>query len=230
VKIKSARLLAWEAICVIWVSVAGWILHFAFELSGYNHRMALVAAVNESAWEHTKLYFWPGLVYMLVQYTYTRDVANNYWLGKAMALAVTPLVIFAVYFSYLAWINAMGTEGTLFAMLAIMTFGVICGQAVSYRVLTRPPLGPSYGRYAAMLTAITVFCFSTFTFFPPHVRLFENFYCYEYTGDFGFLPDYEPYRVFLKKDDPRAKPGGGVQYCKAVYERRRKEKEVAAKP
>ena len=109
-----------------------------------------------------------------------------------------------------------------------MTFGVMCGQAVSYKVLTRPPLGPGYGRYAAILTAITVFCFSTFTFFPPHVRLFENFYCYEYTGDFGFLPDYEPYRVFLKKDDPRAKPGGGVQYCKAVYERRRATEVVAA--
>jgi hypothetical protein len=220
-KIKSVKLLLWEIGCVIWASAAGWILHFAFELSGYKKPMALFAAVNESAWEHTKLYFWPGLAYMLVQYTYTRDVAHNYWLGKALALAVTPISIFIVYFSYFAWVNATGAEATLAAMLTIMGAGIVIGQSVSYRVLTMPPIKLAQGPVPAALLAALVAMFSTFTYFPPHVRLFENFYCYTYTGDYGFLPDYEPYRVFLKKDDPRAKAGGGVNYCKAVYAKRR---------
>ncbi|MDH4022175.1 MAG: DUF6512 family protein [Gammaproteobacteria bacterium] len=227
-KINSVKLLAWESVGVLWISVAGWILHFAFELSGYDRRMALIAAVNESAWEHAKLYFWPGLVYALVQYTYTRAVARNYVLGKALSLAVTPITIFIVYFSYLAWIRFNDTEGTLVAMLLIMTFGVAVGQAVSYRVLTMPALGTPFARYGVAIGILTLLCFSSFTYFPPRARLFENFYCYEYTNDFGFLPDYEPYRVFLKKDDPNATPGGGVQYCKAVYERRRAEREAAA--
>jgi len=39
--------------------------------------------------------------------------------------------------------------------------------------------------------------------------VFENFYCYQYTGEFGILDDYEPYRVFYRG----ARPGGGVNYC-----------------
>ena len=33
------------------------------------------------------------MLYAIVQYTYTRNIANNYWLGKVVALAITPIVI-----------------------------------------------------------------------------------------------------------------------------------------
>jgi hypothetical protein len=39
--------------------------------------------------------------------------------------------------------------------------------------------------------------------------VFENFYCYQYTGEYGILDNYEAYRVFYKGE----RPGGGVNYC-----------------
>ena len=48
----------------------------------------------------------------------------------------------------------------------------------------------------ATLTAV----FATFSYFPPKVFLFENFFCYQYTGEYGILDDYGPYRVFVKMD------------------------------
>ena len=45
--------------------------------------------------------------------------------------------------------------------------------------------------------------------------LFEHFYCYQYTGEYGILSYYEPYRVFPSMDaNGEAKAGGGVNYCK----------------
>ena len=85
------RLIAWEIGSFIWVVLAGSALHFSFELSEFWTPLAFISAVNESVWEHLKMYFWPGLIYALVQYTYTRDIANNYWYAKLASLIVTPL-------------------------------------------------------------------------------------------------------------------------------------------
>lgn len=208
------RLAAWEIGTVIWICVAGSALHFAFELSDYWRPMALFAAVNESAWEHTKMYFWPGLFAALVQYTYTRGIANNYWLGKAVALAITPVMIWLIYFSYMNWVVTSGGKASLPVMLSIMVLGISAGQAASWFILTRPPLQFAVPRYAAAVIAALTVVFSAFSYFPPRAFLFENFFCYQYTGEYGILDDYAPYRVFVKVGaDGSASEGGGVNYC-----------------
>jgi hypothetical protein len=211
---RSSRLLAWEIGCIFWVAFAGSLLHFAFELTDYWRPVALFAAVNESAWEHTKMYFWPGLVWALVQYTYTRDIAHNYWLGKVVALALTPAVIFTSYFSYMGLVNALGIKPSLPIMLTIMFLGIAVGQLVSWRILRREPRrwsGALSGLVGAGYAAL-VLAFGSFTYFPPRLALFENFYCYQYTGEFGILEDYGPYRVFYQGE----RPGGGVNYCATI--------------
>ena len=208
------RLALWEAGTVIWVCVAGSALHFAFELSEYWRPMALFAAVNESAWEHTKMYFWPGLAAAMVQYTYTRDVANNYWLGKAAALLLTPVLIWLTYFSYMGWVVSAGVKASLPTMLTIMVLGISLGQAASWFILTRQPFRIAATRYAGAAIAGLTAVFATFSYFPPRAFLFENFFCYQYTGEYGILADYEPYRVFVRVDaDGSSAAGGGVNYC-----------------
>ena len=54
-------------------------LHFVYELSGFNWFAALFGSVNESTWEHLKLFFWPGLVCALVEHAFVKDYANNCW-------------------------------------------------------------------------------------------------------------------------------------------------------
>jgi hypothetical protein len=203
------KLLCWEIGCIVWIAMAGSLLHFAFELSEYWRPMAVMAAVNESAWEHTKMYFWPGLLFALVQYTYTRKLANNYWFGKVVALALTPLLILVVYFSYLAYVDFSGSKPSLPVMLTIMITGIAAGQLASWRILCARPLHGITNSQVAAGYAVLVLAFSSLTYFPPRVFVFENFYCYQYTGEYGILDNYEPYRVFYKGE----RPGGGVNYC-----------------
>ena len=194
---RKPRLLLWELGCVFWICFAGSSLHFAFELSDYWTPLALNAAVNESIWEHLKIYFWPGLLYALVQYTYTRNVANNYWLGKVVALLVTPIVITFSYHGYMSWVEATAAGTSVGMILFIMFFGVLVGQLCSYKILTAEPLMIARG-YVTAGYAVLVFSFSAFTYFPPKVALFENYLCYEYTNEYGILDDYGPYRMFRK--------------------------------
>ncbi len=207
------KIALWEAGIVVWVAVAGSALHFAFELSDYWPPLAVFAAVNESAWEHTKMYFWPGLFAALVQYTYTRDVARNYWAGKAAALFITPVLIWITYFGYMGWVVSSGSRASLPTMLLIMVFGIATGQACSGYLLTRPPLAATLARHAPGAMAALALIFAIFTYFPPRIFLFENFYCYEYTGEYGILDDYTPYRVFTREAGGTTTDGGGVNYC-----------------
>lgn len=207
---RKARLLAWELGCVVWVCVAGSALHFAFELSDYWTPIAVVAAVNESAWEHVKMYFWPGFFFALVQYTYSRNIANNYWFGKAIAMAMTPAFIIIAYFAYMNLTQLTNSKPSLPVMLSIMVAGISIGQLASYYVLSRQPLDFLRPRHSAAILVPLIAMFSLFTYFPPRVFLFENFFCYTYTEEYGILPDYQPYRVFTADDQSVASK---INYC-----------------
>lgn len=209
---RSAKLLIWELGCVFWICFAGSALHFAFELSDYWTPMALFAAVNESVWEHLKMYFWPGLLFTLVQYTYTRHLARNYWFGKVVALAVSPVVITLMYHGYMAWVTSTGAATSVGAILMIMFLGVLAGQLCSWKILSADEIHVVQPRLVATGYASLVLSFSLFTFFPPKVFLFENYLCYEYTGEYGILSDYEPYRMFRKPDEIE-QGGNSIWYC-----------------
>lgn len=161
-----------------------------------------------------KMYFWPGFAFALVQWTYSRDYSNNYWLGKATALAITPIFIIISYEAYMTYAAAADIKPSLMTMLTIMFGGVGLGQFASFLILSAPPMSLNTLRFAPATFATLLLMFGTFTYFPPKLPLFENYACYTYTGEYGILDDYEPYRIFTKIDENGQKQEGlGMNYC-----------------
>ena len=193
------RLIIWEVGSFVWVTLAGSAFHFSFELSEFWTHLALVSSANESTWEHLKMYFWPGLIYALVQYTYTRDIANNYWLAKLGSLIMTPIGIVISFYGYLAITLPLYGKGFFELDLMTMVVGLTLGSITAYKIMISPKLDkPSKNTViAGYLTLVAMF--STFTYYPPKIFLFENYFGYEYRGEYGILEDYEPYRVFRKE-------------------------------
>ncbi len=76
---SKKQILIWEIIGVITIIMLGGPLHFLFEASGYWRPVALIAAVNESIWEHMKMFFWPGLLFASIQYLFIGKRIPNYW-------------------------------------------------------------------------------------------------------------------------------------------------------
>jgi hypothetical protein len=58
------RLFVWETSGVLFIAVFGTFLHLAFELSNFWKPVAIIAAVNESTWEHLNMVFWPNLLFV----------------------------------------------------------------------------------------------------------------------------------------------------------------------
>jgi hypothetical protein len=178
------KLLIWEIGGFFFIGLIGAALHFTFEMSNFSSmEVAYFSSVNESTWEHLKMVFFPGLVFALIQYTYVRDVVNNYIVAKVAGLVVMPLVITVGWYIYAPILGRSYYPADLF----LFYLAVAIGQAVSYRLLTRPQFEAKYTQAAIVLFFIMFAAFSTFTFYPPKIFLFEHLDLKD-TGLYGILP------------------------------------------
>jgi len=194
--IGRRTLVLWEVVGGIVVLLVGSFLHFAYELAGFQGPAAVIGSVNESTWEHMKLFVWPGLGYAVTQHAFLRQRVHNFWLAHASALWVTTLANIVAFYAYVGVVVPISGKGTLAGTIVTAIIGIAIGRWSAYRLLLAPERGSRSRVVGIALILLLVAMVVVFTYAPPHIFLFENFFGYTYSGDFGILPDYEPYRVF----------------------------------
>ena len=172
------KVVSWEFFGIIFIIFVGSSLHFAFELSGHWKVVALVAAINESVWEHLKLGFWPAVFYALIEYPFLKKI-ENFVIAKAASACVIPFCIVVLFYSYT---TILGYD-TLAMDILIFIIAVIIGQLASYRILTTRKLPRSVTMIAFAALCLLAVLFVVFTFYPPHLSIFQD----PITGGYGFL-------------------------------------------
>ncbi len=194
--IDRRRVAIWDAVGGLVVFFAGSFLHFLYELSGFAIVAAPFGSVNESTWEHLKLFFWPGLAFAVVQHAYLRHRVNNFWIAKAASLALVTAGVIVAFYAYVGIVLPIYGKGNLLGTLVAAAIAIALAQFVSYRLLTGAPLSSRVRAIAIIAIVVMAAMFVVFTFAPPRIFLFENFFGYVYDGQFGILADYTPYLVF----------------------------------
>lgn len=181
-------LLYWESLCALWIIVVGSLLHFAFEWFGYWEPSAIIFPVNESVWEHLKMYFWPGLLFALFQWRFTRCISNNYWLAKLAALIISPILTTIVFQSFMTYI----AKGEFhYSEMSIVVQSYICvflSQMVSCRIQTMPQFKEKYSMQVLFGYLLLILVFSTLTYYPPKIFIFEHQH-HLLTGKYGILEE-----------------------------------------
>jgi hypothetical protein len=162
--------LRWELTGIGVIVIVGSVLHFAFEWSGNWPPMGVIAAVNESVWEHLKIAFWPALFYALFQYPFFRSSAPNFVIAKAAGIYVMPLAIVVLFYSYTA---IMGGD-ILIADILIFVVAVALGQLTSYKLLTMRRLPPWLDKLGLAMVVLLAVAMGVFTFYPPHLPIFRD--------------------------------------------------------
>jgi len=172
-------ILKWELIGIAVISILGSVLHFAFELSGSWPPMGVIAAVNESVWEHLKIAFWPALFYALFEYPFFRGFAKNFVIAKAAGIYVMPVAIVVLFYSYTAII------GGDILIVDILTFvvAVALGQLTSYKLLNIGRLPPWLDKVGLVMVILLAVAMGVFTFHPPHLPIFQE----SLSGAYGIL-------------------------------------------
>jgi hypothetical protein len=145
-------------------------LHFAFAWAGYWPPVALVAAVNESIWEHLKLAFWPGLLWAAIERPNLDLRPSEFWAAKGIALLVPPAAIIAIFTTYTGILG----ENILFLDIATFVVAVVLGQIVSIWLLNFGSSSLTFRRLGHLLIGLQLVAYSTLTFFPPRLDLFMD--------------------------------------------------------
>lgn len=159
-----------EAYGAAFVIALGTILHFAYAWSGFWKPLALIAAVNESVWEHLKLGFWPAFLYSLFAYRGLSRPAESVLAARTAAMILIPIIITVAYYAYIRFTGGHA----LVVDIAIFVVAVLVGQLASFLIL-RSPTPPGKLLQAAPLLLVTAFiAFSLFTYYAPHLPIFRD--------------------------------------------------------
>jgi len=173
----SMLILRWELIGIAVIAVLGSVLHFAFEWSGDWPPMGVIAAVNESVWEHLKLAFWPALFYAILEYFFLRDFSHNFIIAKAIGIYIMPVAIVVLFYSY----KAITGGNILIADILIFVVAVALGQLTSYKILTIGQLPMWLDKLGIGMVILLAVAMGVFTFYPPKLPIFRD----SLTGNYG---------------------------------------------
>ena len=160
----------WQLTGILVISVAGSLLHFAFEWSGRLLPVALIAAVNESVWEHLKLAFWPSIIFTALEYQFIREYVKNFLTAVTAGLCLTPIVIISVFYSYTSLI------GRSILTIDISTFvvAIALGQLTAYLIMRQKELPDIIKNVSLAALATLILAFLLFTYYPPQYPLFQD--------------------------------------------------------
>lgn len=162
---------AWETAGLFVVLIAGNLLHFAYGWSGGSPAAAMIAAVNESTWEHMKLLAMPWLLWTLVEILALGKKGGELLmprtLGMLAGLAAIPL-LFYTYRGVTGQVNHV-VNITIFQVAVLLAFGIT-------RKLAR---GGNFGgkqwRILGLFVLLAVGAlFVRWTFHPPMLPLFAD--------------------------------------------------------
>lgn len=128
-----------EIIGIVLVCICGTLLHFTFEWSGEVSVVGIFSAVNESVWEHTKLVYFPMLVYAVIEFFVLKPDFKRFFAAKTVALVFSSLMMIVVFYTY------SGALGFEILVLDIITLYVLVGLGflLSYRLYL--PISPTAG-------------------------------------------------------------------------------------
>ena len=174
----------WEILGMVIIIGFGTTLHFWFEWTDYWRPMALIAAVNESTWEHFKMAFWPGLIYALIEFPFLKKETKNFFVAKFAGLLAMPIITMILFYGYT---SLTGTH-LLWVDVIIFILSVIGGQWISLIILTKTePVRPSLQKFALAGLILMTVAFSLLSYYPR-----ENFlFAHPGSGEYGILSDYD---------------------------------------
>ncbi|MCK9497638.1 MAG: DUF6512 family protein [Candidatus Colwellbacteria bacterium] len=167
----------WETAGFFFVVLVGSALHFAFAASGNNLAVALIAPVNESVWEHLKLFFFPFLLFALIEYRFIGRPIKNFWFTKGSLSLLGPLFIVAMFYTYSSLLGG----NFLVADIGIFVISAGISAKIGYNIMTHKMVQKRSREVAIGIIVFMAIAFTIFTFRPPENELFAD----PLTGGYG---------------------------------------------
>lgn len=162
------HILIYTILCALFVAVFGTLGHFFYEWSGYNHYVGLFFPVNESTWEHMKLFFFPALTCYIVLCFLKRknEPCIIYAFPRAIFLGTFFIPVLFYTYSGILGFTVTFIDIAIFYISVFLSFFYLYKSTVSVKKLD----------YSLPLNIGLIFLtllFMCFSYNPPSLGIFE---------------------------------------------------------
>ncbi|MGN1111874.1 MAG: DUF6512 family protein [Acutalibacteraceae bacterium] len=172
---KSFRLSG--VIGTVFTFVLGTELHFFYDQSGGHVLSVLFGAVNESTWEHIKIFIAPYIIWAILELAYLRPSFKAFVVGKVIGLYSIPIGIIVLFYSYTA---IVGTH-ILWADILIAFIACAFAQYISQKVYAYGDKAARWFAPSLIALVLMAVMYFSFTAVPPKALLFRD----PVTGNYG---------------------------------------------
>lgn len=151
----------------VFVLIAGILSHFVYEWSGKNFILGFFFPVNESTWEHMKLYFFPMLIYSLFMNQRLKDdypcVTSALLFGTLFGTFLIPAIFYT--YSGILGRNYLPLDMAVFAISVIFGFCAVYRMTLSCKIR-------SFTFRLGLSVLVMAALFFVFTYSPPNIGIF----------------------------------------------------------
>lgn len=155
-------------------------LHFIYDLKP-NVLTSLFGSVNESIWEHIKIFSIAYLFYGFMEILWARPEFKRFVVAKTLGVIVQGVLIPIAYYAY----SVFTKKPLLVVDLFIGFLSAAAGFLVSYRLYKSGRGIEKYFFTSIMVLFLILMSLLCFTYFPPQAELFRDVI----TGEFGVVPE-----------------------------------------
>ncbi len=156
------------------------LLHFIYKLSP-NVLTSLFGAVNESIWEHIKIFTIAYIFYAFVELLWSKPDFKRFVVAKTVGVIVQGAFIPLAYYTFSFFLK----KPVLIVDLLIGFTASALGFLVSYRLYSGNRKIEKYFLTSLMFLFLILMSLLCFTYFPPEAELFRDVI----TGEYGVVPE-----------------------------------------
>jgi len=143
--------------------------HFLYQLAPSSVTGA-ISPVNESPWEHVKLFFVPAIIVYTILYFVIGKQYPNFLFAHSIALLIMPVFMLLFYYTY----ESLVDETIVFDLINSFLTAAL-GSAAGYKLTTSDlNLSTPWHKAAAIFIVLAMFViYVSFTFNPPDCDMFK---------------------------------------------------------
>ena len=164
------RLFYWELAGALFTAAMGTLLHFVYDWTGQSPIAAPLAAVNESTWEHMKLFITPWVLWSLVECIALQG-HGSLLPARGLGLLTGLTAIPALFYTYQGILG----RGIMWVDVLIFQLAVLLAFWVSWSVQARRVLDGPVWQILGGVTLLAVWGLAIWwTYAPPQLPLFVD--------------------------------------------------------
>ena len=166
---KTRQLRTWHIIgaFIIFALAALWHFVYAWIPSGVT---AVIFPVNESIWEHAKLFFFPALIFFTLEYIAIGKNFRNYIFANVLSIFFMTGITFGLFYLYR---DGFGIAESLIIDIILTFVGICLGLLIGHKMtVSKKKIGKS--AIGIILAILLCALYGVLTFIVPKKPIFMD--------------------------------------------------------